>query len=67
MINNIDINKIVVSNKVCFSKKDFKYFLLYKECKKIIHLCTFLLKMSAYRRDFDKGKYMSFLVKDNKL
>ena len=25
-INNIDINKIVVSNKVSFGKNDFKYF-----------------------------------------
>ena len=24
LIDNIDINKIVVSNKVCFGKKDFK-------------------------------------------
>ena len=23
--------------------------------------------MSAYRRDFDETKYMSFLIKDNKL
>ena len=25
-INNIDINKIVVSNKISFAKKGFKYF-----------------------------------------
>ena len=29
-INKIDFNKIVVSNKVSFSKKDFKYFIGYK-------------------------------------
>ena len=34
-INNIDINKIVVSNKVSFGKKDFKYFIGYKDAKKI--------------------------------
>ena len=33
-INNIDINKIVVSNKVSFGKKDFKYFIGYKDAKK---------------------------------
>ena len=26
-----------------------------------------LPKMAAYRRDFDKIKYLSFLIKDNKL
>ena len=26
-INNIDINKIVISNKLPFDKKNFKYFL----------------------------------------
>ena len=30
-IKNIDINKIVVSNKVFFSKKGFKYFIGYKD------------------------------------
>ena len=29
-ITNIDINKIVVSNKVSFSKKCFQYFIDYK-------------------------------------
>ena len=34
---------------------------------KIRPLCIFLPKMSAYRRDFDKTKHMSFLIKDEKL
>ena len=34
MIENRDINKIVVSNKVSFGKKDFKYFFGYKDAKK---------------------------------
>ena len=33
-IKNIDINEIVVSNKVSFGKKGFKYFIGYKEAKK---------------------------------
>ena len=32
---NIDINKIVVYNKVSFSKKGFKYFIGYKNVKKL--------------------------------
>ena len=65
-IKNIDINKIVVSNKVSFGKKGFKYFIGYKDAK-IRPLCIFLPKMSAYRRDFDETKYMSFLIKDDEL
>ena len=69
MIDNIDINKMVVSIKVSFGKKDFKYFIDYKDkdAKKITPLCIFLLNMSACGRDFDKTKIMSFLIKDKKL
>ena len=61
-IKNIDINKIVVSNKVHFCKRGFKYIIGYKDAKKVKPLCTFLLKTSAYRKDFDETKYMSFLI-----
>ena len=66
-MDNIDINKIVVSNKISFGKNDFEYFIGYRDAKKIRHLCIFLQKMSAYKRDFDKTKCMSFLIKDEKL
>ena len=59
-IRNIDINKTVVSNKVSLGKKGFKYFIGYTDAK-IRLLCIFLPKMSAYRTDLDKTKYMSFL------
>ena len=38
-IKHIDINKILVSNKVSFGKKGFKYFIGYKDVKKIRPLC----------------------------
>ena len=60
-IKNIDINKIVVSNKVSFGKKGFKYFIGYKDAKKIRHLCVFLPKMSAYRKDFDETKIYIYI------
>ena len=44
---SIDINEIVVSNNVSFGKKDFKYFIDYKDTKQIKALCIFLPKMSA--------------------
>ena len=54
---NIDIYEIVVSNKVSFDKKGFKHFIG----------CIFVPKISAHRRDFYETKYMSFLIKDDKL
>ena len=57
--------KIVVSNKVSFGKKVLKYFIGYKDDRKIRLLCVFLPKMSAYWRDLDGTKYMSFLIKDD--
>ena len=49
-VKNIDVDKIV-SNKVSFGKKGFKYFIGYKDANKIRPFCIFLPKMSAYRRD----------------
>ena len=37
LINNIDINKIVVSNKIPFEKQNSKCFSGYKENKEIRH------------------------------
>ena len=45
----------------------FRYFINYKETKKIIPLCIFLLKLSAYRKDFIETNHMSFLIKVDKL
>ena len=66
MIDNIDVNKIIVSNKIYFGN-DFKNFIGYKNAKKNRPLCIFPPKMSTNRRDFDKSKCMSFLIKDEKL
>ena len=35
MINEIDVNQIVVSSKPPFSKKGFKYFIGFKDDKRI--------------------------------
>ena len=66
-IKNIDNNKIVVSNKVSFGKMGLKYFIGYKDSKKIRPLCKFLPEMGACRRDFNETKYISFLTKDDEL
>ena len=64
-INDIDINKIVVSNKVLFGKEDFKYFIGYKD-PKIRPLCIFCSEMSIYKRDINKTKCMYFMIKEIK-
>ena len=48
-------------------KKGFKYFIDNKDVKKIRPLWIFLSEMSAYRKDFDETKFMSFLIKDDEL
>ena len=59
---------MVVSNKVPFGKKGFKYFIGYEnDDEKVMPLCIMLPKMSAYRRDFEEINYISFLIKDNQL
>ena len=62
-INNMDISKIVVPNRVPFGKKDFKYFVGYEEDKKVRFLWIMLQKMSPYSRYFDETDYMSLLEK----
>ena len=56
-----------MSSKVPFVKKGFKYFIGYKDAKKIKPSCVFPPKMTAYRKDFDETKYISVLRKDNEL
>ena len=36
LINDTNINKILISNKVSFNKKRFKRFTVYKDDKKVI-------------------------------
>ena len=65
-INNIDIDKIKVSNKFIFDKQDFKYFIGCKDNKEIRPLCIFSPEMSIYKRYSDKNKCMYFMIKDEK-
>lgn len=53
---------IIVSNRVPFDKKKkgFQFFIGYKDGKKVRPLCVILLKMIAYRRNFQETKCVSF-------
>ena len=64
---NIDINKIVVSNKVYICKNGFKYFIDYKDIKKTRPWWIFLSKRNALRKETDETKYMPLLTKDAEL
>ena len=58
---------MVVSNRVSFAKNEFRYFTGYKDAENFRPLCILLTKMSAYRKGFNKTKYMSFFIKDDEL
>ena len=67
-ISLYDVWCIVLSNKVPFGVKGFKYFIGYEnDIEKVMPLCIILRKTSAYRINRDEAKYKSFLIKDNEL
>ena len=59
--------KILLSKRFSFSKKSFKYFIGFKNGKKVSVLFVIPLKISTYDRNYDKTKYMSFMIKNEKL
>ena len=67
LINELNINKVVVSNRFPFGKRDFKYFIGYKDNTEIRPLGTFFWEMSKYKRYADKTKCMYFMIKDESL
>ena len=69
MINDIDINKIVVSNKLPIGKQDFKYFIGYKDSEKIRHIYVIRWQMIIYKRNFDENlnRLIYILIKKEKV
>ena len=59
-INDIDINNIVVSNKLPFGQKDFKYSIGYKDSKKAGHLHIFCPQMITCKINFDEKRRIYF-------
>ena len=58
--------EIVVSNKVSFGKKGFKYFIGYKNVKKL-DLCVYFSQKWVHIVKTLMKLNMSFLIKDNEL
>ena len=59
----MDIDNIVVSNQHPFGKQDFRYFIGYRDDRKVWPLYIFFPKVSVYRIDFDETEYMYFMIK----
>ena len=67
-IDNIDVNKILVSEKEPYSTKNsFKYFIGYSDTDIIRLLCIRLPQMTGYARKFDENAAMSFIANDKQL
>ena len=68
-INDIDVNKILVSKKEQYGKyNSFKYFIGYNDNDVIRPLYLRLSQMTGYINKFDKNKIrMSHMIKDKQL
>ena len=53
----------MVSKSVSLGKNAFKYFIDYKDGRKISFLFIAVPKMAAYRSDFNEFEEMFFLIK----
>ena len=61
MINDVDINEIVVSNKFPFGKQDFEYYVGFKDNKEIRPLGIYFPEMSIHKIFSDKTKSICIL------
>ena len=67
-IDEIDVDKILISKKELYCKKNsFKYIIGYNDLKYIGSLCIKLPQMIGYVKFFDDNKTMSFKVINNNL
>ena len=69
IFKDLDIEKVLVSNKISLGEKNYKYFIgnLHNDHKvKPLHMM--LPKTSAYLKSYDgQTKWMYFLIEDDKL
>ena len=68
MLDSVDLNKIVVSNKWKINDTTYKYLCGYLNNDVIQPLCVILPQMSGYIKYFDDGgKNMSFITDDKEV
>ena len=62
----LNVDQIVISDKIKHNYDGFKYFIGYKEDDIVKPLCIILTQMSGYIKYFENGgKNMSFMVKND--
>ena len=62
MLKDVNIERVLVSNKIFFAEENYKYFI------KIKSLHMMLPKTSAHVESYDEQtKWMYFLIEDNDL
>ena len=61
---NIDINKILVSDKVSFGKNGFKYFIGLKDDKKFRPLYILLPKQSIWKKFWENSNEIKNFMKN---
>ena len=67
-IDNIDVNKILVSEKEPYDTNNtLKYFIRYNDNDVIRPLCLRLLQMNGYTKKFNENVTMSFRVNNKQL
>ena len=66
---DVDIEKVLVSKKISFGEKNYKYFIGYLyDNHKVQRLQLMLPKRSAYVKSYDgQTKWMYFLIEDDDL
>ena len=67
LINDIDINTIVVSNRFLFGKQGFKCFIGYKDDKEFRPLCILFPQMNICEIYSEITKCMYFMIKDENI
>ena len=68
ILDLINVDQVVISDKFKYNDDGFKYFIGYKEDDIVKPLCISLPQMSGYIKYFDiGGKNMSFVIKDDDL
>ena len=67
-IDDIDVNKILVSKKEPYgTKNSFRYFIWYNDDDVIIPLCIKLPQMTGYVKKFEGNTTLSFSARDKQL
>ena len=66
---DVDIEKIIVSNKISFGEKNCRYFIGYLHNDNTVKLLDIMLpKISAHAKNYDgQTKWMYFVIEDDDL